>query len=121
MAGMTQFKGGETFHADLIPAWDYGTGDNPGFMVKFFQHCDGISMHLKNSDGVTYTDLVGDPHECGFGRVSLDTQAYTTQASPDGTAPNPLVVLNPDFTAAKRFFPAPNGTPLTNTTTLHSH
>ena len=121
MVGMTQFKGGQSMHADLIPAWDYGTGDRPGFMLKFFQHCDGISMHVKNSDGVTYTDFVGDPHECGFGRISLDTQAFNTGPSPDGTLPNPVVVLNPNLTGKNGYFPIAAGTPLPGAVIHQTH
>lgn len=121
MPGMTQFKGGESLHADLKPAWGYGTGDNPSFMVKFFVHCNGISMHLKNSDGVTYTDLVGDPHECGYGRIDSTTNAIVNGTPPDGLGPNPVVNLSPDQTGSKRFFSISNGTALTNSTTLHSH
>lgn len=121
MAGMTQFKGGQTFHFDLIPAWDYGTGDAPGVMLKFFQHCGGLSMHVKNSDGTTFTDLTGDPHECGFARISLTENLFNTEASPDSSLPNPIVDLNPDQTTPSlRFFPLPNGTPLPSVV-LHPH
>lgn len=104
------YNGGETMHADLIPAWDYGTGDNPGFMIGFFQHCLGISMHLKNTDGVTYTDRAGDPHECGYGRIDANRVAIVNSSSPDGSLPNPVVNLNPDFTGTNRYFPIDPGT-----------
>lgn len=121
MTGMTQFKGGECFHADLLPAWDYGTGDKPGFMLKFFQHCLGLSMHVKNSDGTTYTDLTGDPHECGYGRISADTQAVVNDAPPDGLGPNPVVNLAPDQTGALRYFPLAAGTALPSTVLHQKH
>jgi hypothetical protein len=115
-----QYNGGETMHADLIPAWDYGTGDSPGFMATFFQHCDGVSMHLKNSDGVTYTDLAGDPHECAYGRVGPNTQAVNDIASPDSSSPNPVVKLSPDMTGKNRYFPIASGTALPGSV-LHGH
>lgn len=107
-----QYNGGETFHADLFPAWDYGTGDNPGFMLGFFQHCDGLTMHVKNSDGVTYTDLIGDPHECDYGRIDATRQGVVNSPPPDGNGPNPVVSLTPDQSGAKRYFALPAGTPL---------
>lgn len=109
------YFGGQTFHADLIPAWDYGTGDNPGFMVSFFRDCDGISMHLKNSDGVTYTDLVGNPHECNFGRAGLGLQTWTWQSSPDSS---PALQIDPNMVGLNRYFPVPKGTAI-NGTVLH--
>jgi hypothetical protein len=117
---VTPFRGGQCFHFDLIPAWDYGTGDAPGVMLQFFQHCAGLTMHVKNSDGVTYTDLPGDPHECGFGRASATTQMITSTA-PDGSSPNPVVNLNPDQSVNSiRHFPIDPGTS-TAGAVLHSH
>lgn len=121
MPGMTQFKGGESLHADLMPAWDYGTGDSPGFMLRFFQHCLGLSMHVKNSDGTTFTDLTGDAHECGFGRIDSVTNAIVTGSPPDGLGPNPVVSLAPDQTGAKRYFPLSVGTALPSTVLHQKH
>jgi hypothetical protein len=113
MPGMTQFKGGETMHFDLIPAWDYGTGDHPGVMLKFFQHCGGLTMHVKNSDGTTYTDLTGDPHECGYARIDATENLFVNEASPDGSLPNPVVDLGPNQSInANRYFMPKNGTSL---------
>lgn len=120
MPGMTQFAGGQSLHADLKPAWDYGTGDNPGAMLRFFQNCLGLSMHVKNSDGVTYTNLTGNPHECGFARVDGTHNLATTGAPPDGLGPNPVVQLAPDQSAGKRYFPLANGTPLPGSV-IHTH
>ena len=117
------FRNGETMHFDFIPAWDYGTGDNPGVMVKFFQHCAGISMHLKNSDGVTYTDLAGDPHECDYGRISSTESITNNESPPAGNpgSPNPVVNLAPDQTTTSgRYFPINPGTS-TAGAVLHSH
>jgi hypothetical protein len=116
------FRNGETMHFDFIPAWDYGTGDNPGVMVKFFQHCAGIDMHLKNSDGVSYTDLVGDPHECDYGRISSTESIWNEEVPPAGNpgSPSPIVVLNPDQTGTKHYFPIKSGTS-TGGAVLHSH
>jgi hypothetical protein len=97
--------GGKSFHADLFPAWDYGTGDAPGFMPRFFQKCAGLTMHLKNSDGSTYTDLTGVPHQCGYGRIDDTSNAVVDAVPPDGQGPNPVVNLNPDQTGVKRYFP----------------
>jgi hypothetical protein len=107
------FRNGETMHFDFIPAWDYGTGDHPGVMVKFFQHCAGIDMHLKNSDGVTYTDLTGDPHECDFGRIDATESLFATDSPPAGYGgPDPIVNLSPDLTGTNRFYPLKTGTAL---------
>lgn len=121
MPGMTQFNGGQSLHADLMPAWDYGTGDHPGLMLRFFQHCDGLTMHVLNSDGVTYTDLTGDVHTCGSGRIDSTSQTVTTQAPPDGLGPNPVVQLAPDQTGAKRYFPLANGTALPSSVIHQKH
>jgi hypothetical protein len=111
MAGMTQWPGGTTMHADLVPAWDYGTGDNPGVMLKFFRECVGLTMTIPNASGGGSTTLTGDPHECGFGRVSADQQ-MPTGPSPDGSLPNPIVNTAPDLTGTNQYFPLPSGTPI---------
>jgi hypothetical protein len=109
MAGMTQYRNGESGHADLIPAWSYGTAASPGIFLQFTVHCQGITVNMGG------TTLTGDPHECSFGRVSSGIQIWVNEASPDGSSPNPLVNLAPDQRGYKRYSVMPTGTSIPGT------
>jgi hypothetical protein len=104
MAGMTQFLNGQTGHADLIPAWAYGTAASPSVFINFSVHCGGQTIVMSG------TTLTGDAHECGTGRFTSSSQLWANEASPDGSQPNPLVNLSPDQTGPLRYFPLPAGT-----------
>lgn len=106
MPAMTQFRNGESFHFDLIPAWDYGTAAAPGIFLKFSNHCDGQTVVISG------TTMTGDGHECGYGRISLTENLYVNEASPDASSPNPVVNLNPDQTGILKYFPVATGTPV---------
>jgi hypothetical protein len=104
MPGMTQYLNGQTAHADLIPAWSYGTAASPGTFLNFTVHCAGITVVISG------TTLTGDRHECGSGRIDSTEQTWAAEASPDGSSPNPLVVLSPNQTGSLRYFPLTAGT-----------
>jgi hypothetical protein len=108
------FKNGETFHADLIPAWSYGTAASPGPFLLFQNHCDGITITISG------TTLTGDGHECGYGRISSTQNLYVNEASPDSSSPNPIVNLSPDQRGYKRYFPATTGNVIPGTV-KHNH
>lgn len=99
MPGMTQWLNGQSMHFDLIPAWEYGTAAAPGVFIKFSVNCDGQTIVMSG------TTLTGNGHECGYGRISLTENLWVNEASPDGSQPNPLVVLSPDQTGTNRYFP----------------
>jgi hypothetical protein len=107
-------KNGQTFHADLIPGWDYGTAASPGVFLLFQNHCDGLPITMGG------TTLTGDAHECGYGRVSSGAQVFVNEASPDGSQPNPIVNLSPDQRGLNRYFPAKTGNPIPGTV-KHNH
>lgn len=114
MAGMTQFLNGESMHFDLIPAWSYGTGASPGTFLRFAVHCNGQTVTVAG------TTINGDPHECGSGRFDSASQLYNNEASPDGSAPNPIVTLNPDHSGIDRYFLPATGTSVPGTVS-HTH
>jgi hypothetical protein len=127
------FCPGETFHFDLIPAWDYGTADNPGFMIKFFKSI-GVTSYLKTTAGVCCTTLAGDSptHEMGYGRIDATTNTSVDGAPPaaDPTGPNPVVLpvatcgdspsTCPYRIGTGRYYPLTSGTQATGVV-FHSH
>jgi hypothetical protein len=108
------FKNGETMHADLIPAWDYGTAASPGIFLRFSNHCGGITI-TEAATGGTATTMTGDRHECGSGRVDSLAQVFANEASPDGSQPNPIVNLSPDQRGMKKYFPGKTGNAIPGT------
>lgn len=113
------FNNGETFHFDFRPAWDEGTAASPGIFLKHMVHCEGLTITQASTGGTTAT-LTGDPHECGFGRISATEAVFHNEASPDGSAPNPIVNLTPNLTGKNGYFPTAHGTAIPGTV-HHSH
>jgi hypothetical protein len=114
MAGTTQFLNGQSGHADFIPAWSYGTTASPGIFIRFVVNCGGVTVVMAG------TTLTGAPHECGSGRIDSGAQVWGSEASPDGSLPNPLLVLSPDQTGPLLYFPLPTGTAV-NGPVQHTH
>lgn len=113
------FNNGETGHFDFTPAWSYGTAAAPGVFLRMMQHCPGLTITQASTGGSAAT-LAGDPHLCGTGRFTSTEQLFVDEASPDASAPNPILTLAPNRVGKNGYFPAAPHTAIPGTV-HHTH
>lgn len=107
------FCNGATGHFDWFGAWDYGTKDAPGIMLKWMQNCSGVT--LRWPDGTVQASRPAACSDSTF--IDFNRLRTNGDSSPDPTLSNNPVISFSDPPLVDRFYPVAPGT--TGTFTIH--